>query len=79
MSMPSSICFCTMSFTAPRQPRGARGLVDRLALLLGGEHVQQIGRARQRAGVGGEDALGAVLHDDSPLVSIVAGAGVARF
>ena len=26
-----------------RQPRRARGLVDRLALLLGREHVQQIG------------------------------------
>ena len=48
-----------------RQPRARAGLVDRLALFLGREHVEKIGRAGQRAGVGGEDALGAVLHDVS--------------
>ena len=40
------------------QPRRAPGLVDGLALLLGREHVQEIGRAGQGAGVGGENALG---------------------
>jgi hypothetical protein len=48
-----------------RQPRGALCLVDRLALLFGRQHVQKIGWAGQRAGVGGEDPLGAVLHDVS--------------
>ena len=44
------------------QPRRACRFVNGLALLLGLEHVEQVGRARQRAGVGGEDAVVAVLH-----------------
>ena len=43
-------------------PRRERGLVVGLAELLGVEHRDQIGRPRQAAGVGGEDAAGAALH-----------------
>ena len=43
-------------------PRRERGLVVGLAQFLGVEHRHQIGRPRQAAGVGGQDAAGAALH-----------------
>src|SRR5260370_27787942 len=51
----------------PAQPRGVRLLVHALALLLGLDHVEQIGGTRQAADMGGENSLGASLHCASPL------------
>ena len=48
-------------------PRRECGLVVGLAQLLGVQHRDQIGRPRQAAGVGGEDAARAALHSDFSL------------
>ena len=50
-----------------RKPCAAGRLVDRLALLARQQSVEQVGRSRQRAGVGGEDAAGALLHGNVPI------------
>jgi hypothetical protein len=42
MSMPNSICFCTMSFTASGSCSAREGLVDRLALRLGDQHLGHV-------------------------------------
>ena len=50
-------------------PRRERGLVVGLAQLLGVQHRDQIGRPRQAAGVGGQDAARAALHSNSRCAS----------
>src|SRR5260221_2259470 len=51
----------------PAQPRGVRLLIDALALLLGLDHVEQIGGAPQGADIGCEELLRALPYFASPV------------
>ena len=44
------------------QPLGVAGLVESLGAA-GLHEIEEVGRPRQAAGVGGEDSVGAVFHD----------------